>query len=99
MRTVVTKSKRAGGIANPSRAPLVAIVDDDQSVRVALERLLNSVGFRAKVLASAEDLISSDYLGQTKCLILDVHMPGRSGLEHQARLVLLTLTPPHDRKH
>jgi FixJ family two-component response regulator len=74
-------------------------VDDDQSVREALEKLLGSVGFRAKVLASAEDFIGSEHLGQTKCLILDVHLPGTSGLEHQARLVLLTLTPSHDRKH
>ena len=98
MRTVLTKSKRADGAANPSRAPLVAIVDDDQSVREALEKLLGSEGFRAKVSASAEDFISSDHLGQARCFVLDVHIPGMSGLEHQARLVLLTLTP-HDRKH
>ena len=95
---MLTKSQGAGGAANPSRAPLVAVVDDDQSVREALERLLGSVGLKAKVLAPAEDFISSDHLGQTKCFILDVHMPGISGLEHQARLVLLTLTP-HDREH
>ena len=98
MRTVLTKSKRADGAANPSRAPLVAIVDDDQSVREALEKLLNSVGIRPKVFASAEGFSSSDHLAQAKFLILDVHTPGMSGLEHQARLVLLTLTP-HDRKH
>ena len=83
----------------PSRAPLVAIVDDDQSVREALERFLHSVRFTAQVFAPAEDLINSDHLGQTKCLILDVHTPGVSGLEHQARLVLLTLTSPHNRRH
>jgi FixJ family two-component response regulator len=98
MRTVLTKSKRADGAATPSRAPLVAIVDNDQSVCEALEKLLGSEGFRAKVFASAEDFSSSDHLGQAKCLILDVHLPGMSGLEHQARLVVLTLTP-HDRKH
>src|SRR5690242_8682217 len=98
MRTVLTKSQRASGVANPSRAPLVAIVDDDQSVREALERLLDSVGLRAEVLGSAEAFGSLDHLSQTKCLILDVHIPGMSGLDHQARLVLLTLTP-HDRKH
>ena len=99
MRTVLTKSKRADGLEHPSRSPLVAIVDDDQSVREALERLLHSAGFSAQVFAPAEDLIRRGHLGQTKCLVLHLHMPGMSGLEHHARLVLLTLTPPHDRTH
>ena len=99
MRTVHIKSKRADWAANSSRAPLVAIVDDDQSVREALEILLNSVGFGAKDFTSAQDFVSSDCLGKAKCLILDVLIPGKSGIELQARLVLLTRTPPRDCTH
>src|SRR5262249_32055547 len=48
---------------------------------VRWERLLRSAGFRSEILASAEGFVSSDYLGQAKCPILDVHMPGISGVE------------------
>lgn len=67
-------------------APLVAVVDDDEAIREALESLLKSVGFRADVFASAEGFINSDHLGETRCLILDVWMPGMSGFELQGRL-------------
>ena len=66
--------------------PLIAIVDDDESVREAIESLLKSFGFKAEVFASAEEFLNSDHLAEAQCLILDVRMPGMSGLELQRKL-------------
>ena len=66
--------------------PLVAVVDDDQSVRKALENLMNSVGLEVKLFASAEDYLDSDTALQTDCAIFDVRLPGITGLELQQRL-------------
>lgn len=62
-----------------ARRPLVALVDDDESVRESLPDLLRELGFAAKAFASAEDYLASDSLPNTRCLILDVAMPGMSG--------------------
>lgn len=67
--------------------PLIAIVDDDDSLRKSLDNLLRSVGFRAQGFASAEAFLSSTQVHDTACLILDVRMPGMSGLELQRQLV------------
>ena len=64
----------------------VSIVDDDESVREAIKGLLRSVGIRANVFGSAEEFLKSDAVKDTDCLILDVRMPGMSGLELQAQL-------------
>jgi FixJ family two-component response regulator len=66
---------------------VVSIVDDDESVREALCGLLRSVGFAVKSFASAEEFLSSDQLGSADCLVLDVRMPGMSGIELQHQLV------------
>ncbi|HJQ23795.1 MAG TPA: response regulator [Blastocatellia bacterium] len=79
-------NRRDSRVALHCEAPLVTIVDDDEAVCEALESLLKSVGFRADVFASAEGFINSDHLDETKCLILDVRMPGMSGLELQEQL-------------
>lgn len=59
--------------------PLISVVDDDESVRESLPDLLKEFGFNAKAFSSAEDFLSSDWVGQTNCLILDVAMPGMTG--------------------
>lgn len=73
--------------AGMSKIPHVSVVDDDESIREAIKSLLRSVGIEANVFASAEDFLNSDYTRDTACLILDVRMPGMSGLELQQRLV------------
>jgi FixJ family two-component response regulator len=65
---------------------LITIVDDDESVREALQSLIKSVGLRAEVFTSAEDFLASSRWRETACLILDVRMPGMGGLELQRRL-------------
>lgn len=66
--------------------PLVAVVDDDESVRESLPDLLGELGFDARVFASAREFLVSDSLGQTKCLVLDVAMPGMTGFDLQQEL-------------
>ena len=72
-----------------SESTVITIVDDDESVREALKSLIRSVGFKAEVFASGEEFLNSDRLRDTACLILDVQMPGISGLELQNRLAAL----------
>ena len=61
--------------------PLVSVVDDDESVRESLPDLLREFGFASRAFASAEEFLTSDSLGETNCLILDVAMPGMTGPE------------------
>lgn len=65
---------------------VIAIVDDDEAVRIALEGLLRSVGLTARAFESAEDFLESGQQLRTACLITDIRMPGMSGLELQAKL-------------
>jgi FixJ family two-component response regulator len=67
--------------------PLISVVDDDDSVRESLEGLIRSIGFTAKVFASAEEFLNSDHLRDTNCLILDVRLPGMNGIELHRHLV------------
>jgi len=66
---------------------LISIIDDDESVREALWGLVRSVGFAVSTFGSAEEFVNSDQLGSADCLILDVCMPGMSGIELQRQLV------------
>jgi FixJ family two-component response regulator len=65
---------------------MIAIVDDDELVRNALQGMLKSVGFPSQAFASAEEFLKSGHRQQIGCLIADIRMPGMSGLELQAKL-------------
>ena len=65
---------------------LVSVVDDDESVRESLPDLLREFGFAVEAFASAEEFLGSACVGQTKCLILDIAMPGMSGPDLQREL-------------
>jgi FixJ family two-component response regulator len=65
---------------------MVALVEDDDSYRVAVQRLLKSAGFSVQSFPTAEDFLRSGRQHETGCLITDIRMPGMSGLDLQARL-------------
>jgi FixJ family two-component response regulator len=67
---------------------LVSVVDDDESVRESLPDMLKEFGFAVQVFSSAEEFLASDYVDQTRCLILDVAMPGMSGPDLKRELGL-----------
>jgi FixJ family two-component response regulator len=68
------------------KTKFVAVVDDDDLVRTAMQGLLKSVGLAARVYASGEEFLDSGHHQDTACLIVDISMPGMSGLDLQARL-------------
>jgi len=70
-----------------SGAPVIAIVDDDDALRNSLDDLIRSIGFRTLGFPSAEAFLSSNQARDAACLILDVRMPGMSGLDLQRQIV------------
>jgi FixJ family two-component response regulator len=77
----------AGGVGGPRRVlSLIAVVDDDESVRESLPDLLRQFGFAAEAFSSAEEFLGSDVVGKASCLLLDIAMPGMSGPEVQQEL-------------
>jgi FixJ family two-component response regulator len=68
--------------------PLVSVVDDDESVRESLPDLLKELGFAVRAFSSGEAFLASDCVKETKCLILDIAMPGMSGPDLQRELKL-----------
>jgi len=73
-------------VRSKSEVPLVAIVDDDASVRQSTVRLVRSFGYRTEVFGSGPEFLASGAADRAACLLLDVRMPGMSGLEVQRRL-------------
>jgi FixJ family two-component response regulator len=69
-----------------SEKVVISIVDDDESVRKALQRLIKSVGLKVEAFASAEDFLSRANPYEAACLVLDLQLPGMNGLELQAEL-------------
>ncbi len=69
------------------QAPVISIIDDDESVRVATQSLVRSLGFIACTFTSAADFLQSPRLNDTSCVIADVQMPGMSGVELQSLLI------------
>ena len=66
--------------------PLVSVVDDNESVRESLPDLLKELGFAVRAFSSAQEFLAFDCIAQTRCLILDIAMPGMSGPDHQREL-------------
>jgi FixJ family two-component response regulator len=67
-------------------APLIGIVDDDDSIRESTSSLIRSAGYSSALFESGESLLNSEHLRETACLIVDIRMPGLSGLELQREL-------------
>ena len=77
-----------------NKPPLIAIVDDDESVREATKALMRSTGLVAEAFSSAEEFLRSPHLGRTACLVADVHMPGMSGLDLHRQVSTLSQRIP-----
>jgi FixJ family two-component response regulator len=70
-----------------SKLQVISVVDDDASVRAAIDNLLRSLGYAVCTFVSAEEFLRSAQLNDTSCVIADVQMPGMSGVDLQARLL------------
>jgi FixJ family two-component response regulator len=70
-----------------STLPVISIIDDDASVRIAMDNLLRSLGHTVRTFASAEEFLRSAHVNDTSCVIADVQMPAMSGVELQALLL------------
>jgi FixJ family two-component response regulator len=86
MATARSRSNGGGSERAPEQAPLVAIVDDDASVRQSTDRLIRSFGYRTQVFGSGQEFLSSGAAECAACLLLDVRMPGMDGLDVQRSL-------------
>jgi len=69
-----------------SKRSLLSVVDDDEMLRESLPELLREFGFAARAFSSGQEFLSSNYVAETRCLILDVAMPEMSGLDLQQEL-------------
>jgi len=78
----------------PETEPIVFVVDDDPSMRQALANLFRSVGLRAEVFGSARELLESELPDVASCLVLDIRLPGPSGLDFQAELAKADIQIP-----
>jgi FixJ family two-component response regulator len=85
------------GALRPAAAaagPLVCVVDDDAGVRESLARLLSAEGFAVLCYPSAEEFLAAAAVAETACVLVDLQLPGMSGIELQERLALTSFTPP-----
>lgn len=73
---------------------MISIIDDDQSVRAAMESLIRSLGYTPATFSSAEEYLRSDRIRDSSCLITDLRMPGMNGAELQDRLIAAGYTTP-----
>jgi FixJ family two-component response regulator len=70
------------------KRPLVSVVDDDESVRESLPDLLKELGYSVRAFSSAEEFLASDCVAETRCLLLDIAMPGMTGPDLQQELTV-----------
>ena len=66
---------------------MISIIDDDRSVREAVESLIRSLGYQTVTFTSAEEYLGSDRVNESECVITDIQMPGMTGLDLQDRLI------------
>ena len=71
-----------------AKRPLVSVVDDSESVRESLPDLLRELGYSVRAFSSAEEFLASDCVDETRCLILDIVMPGMTGPDLQQELIV-----------
>jgi FixJ family two-component response regulator len=81
-----SKPSSAAKSADATAAPVVLVIDDDASLREALSDLFNSVGLRAQMFGSAAEFLNSTLPDAPSCLVLDIRLPGQSGLDFQTQL-------------
>ncbi|MGM4894574.1 response regulator transcription factor [Tardiphaga sp. 839_C3_N1_4] len=82
-------------IANPEPVTaVVAVIDDDKGIREALDGMLRSVGLQVECFASAQEFLTKDDRDKFGCIVLDVHLPGRNGLDFLDDLAALRVTTP-----
>ena len=96
MKIVYAKSVEdaEAGIVMLKRRKIIAVVDDDPSMLMAAENLLDARGFASKVFASAEEFLERGTAGQVDCLLLDIHLGGISGIELRLQLKAAGSTLP-----
>jgi FixJ family two-component response regulator len=82
------------GLTLLSQVPVISIIDDDLSVRVAIERLVRSLGYVAQTFSSASEFLRCSSSNGTSCIITDVQLPGMSGVELQDHLACQRQTLP-----
>lgn len=87
-------TRQRGSTTAPNTEPIVCVIDDEESVRRSLERLLRSVHLEARTFSSAQEFLQNKPADRPTCLIVDVRMPGISGLDLQENLVSHGLTQP-----
>jgi FixJ family two-component response regulator len=86
LRWFLVRRINLGRVCQLSNLEIISIVDDDASARVATDRLVRSLGWRARTFTSCEEFLQSPQLEDTQCLVTDVQMPRVGGLELQRRL-------------
>lgn len=87
-------SERSAVPAPPEAAPVVFVVEDDEELRLALGNLFRSVGLQARLFGSAAEFLKADAGGTPGCLVLDIRLPGVSGLEFQSQLARAGMNVP-----
>src|SRR5262245_18433698 len=85
---MITRAKKPPRTRAVTAPALLSVVDDDESVRESLPDLLREFGFAAQAFAWADEFLKSGYLSATRCLILDIAMPGMTGPELQQELTV-----------